>query len=71
MKALKADDLRKLTTRELQQKLDELRTELYRLRVQHTIAQLKDTNSIKRTQRNIARVLTVLNEKRQAEQQPK
>ncbi len=71
MKALKADDLRKLTTRELQQKLDELRTELYRLRVQHTIAQLKDTNSIKMTKRNIARVLTVLNEKRQAEQQPK
>ncbi len=70
MKALKAEQLRKMTTRELQQKLEELKTELYRLRVQHTVAQLKDTNSLKMTKRNIARVLTVLNERRR-EEQPK
>lgn len=68
MKALKPDQLRKMTTRELQQKLDELKTELYRLRVQHAVAQLRDTNSLKMTKRNIARVLTILNERRRAEQ---
>ncbi|MER3402872.1 MAG: 50S ribosomal protein L29 [Armatimonadota bacterium] len=64
MKALKANQLRQMSIGELQQKLDELRTELYRLRAQQSVAQLKDTSSLKMIRRNIARVQTVLNEKR-------
>lgn len=64
MKALKPDQLRQMSIGELQQKLDELRTELYRLRVQQSVAQLKDTSSLKMIRRNIARIQTVLNEKR-------
>ncbi len=65
MKPLKPDQLRQMTTKELEQKLDELRTELYRLRVQKAIAQLKDTSSLTMTRRNIARIQTILREKRQ------
>lgn len=64
MKPLKAEQLRQMTIRELEQKLDELRTDLYRLRVQHSLAQLKDNSSLQMMKRNIARVQTVLNEKR-------
>lgn len=64
MKPLKAEQLRQMTLRELEQKLDELRTDLYRLRVQHSLSQLKDNSSLQMTKRNIARVQTVLNEKR-------
>jgi len=44
--------------------LDNLRNEQYRLRVQKTIGQLKDTDSMRQIRRNIARILTIINEKR-------
>jgi large subunit ribosomal protein L29 len=49
---------------ELQKELDNLRNEQYRLRVQQTIGQLKDTDSMRQLKRNIARILTIINEKR-------
>ncbi|MCS7272677.1 MAG: 50S ribosomal protein L29 [Fimbriimonadales bacterium] len=64
MKPLKPDQLRRMTMAELQKELDNMRMELYRLRVQKTIGQLKDTDSIRQLKRNIARVLTIINEKR-------
>jgi large subunit ribosomal protein L29 len=71
MKPLKPEQLRKMTTRELEEELDKLRTELYRLRVQQAVRQIKDTAAVRITRRNIARIQTVLNEKRhQAENRP-
>jgi len=71
MKPLKPEQLRKMTTRELEEELDKLRTELYRLRVQQAVRQIKDTVAVRITRRNIARIQTVLNEKRhQAENRP-
>ena len=64
MKPLKPEQLRRMTVAELQKELDTLRTELYRTRVRKTIEQLKDTDSMRQLRRNIARILTVLNEKR-------
>jgi large subunit ribosomal protein L29 len=49
---------------ELQKELDNLRNEQYRLRVQQTIGQLKDTDSMRQLKRNIARITTIINEKR-------
>jgi len=49
---------------ELQKELDNLRNEQYRLRVQQTIGQLKDTDTMRQLKRNIARILTIINEKR-------
>lgn len=64
MKPLKPDQLRRMTLPELQKELDNLRIELYRTRVRKTVGQLKDTDSMKQIRRNIARILTIINEKR-------
>jgi large subunit ribosomal protein L29 len=64
MKPLKTDQLRRMSLAELQKELDNLRTEQYRARVQQTIGQLKDTDSMRQLKRNIARITTIINEKR-------
>ena len=60
---MKAEELRKLSVEDLNKKLNELKEELFRLRFQLQINQLDNPNKIPETKRNIARVLTVLNEK--------
>jgi large subunit ribosomal protein L29 len=60
---MKAEELRKLSPEELNKKLNELKEELFRLRFQLQINQLDNPNKIPETKRNIARVLTVMNEK--------
>ena len=64
MRPLKPDQLRRMSITELQKELDNLRTEQYRARVQKTIGQLKDTDSMRQLKRNIARITTIINEKR-------
>jgi large subunit ribosomal protein L29 len=64
MRPLKPDQLRRMSIAELQKELDNLRNEQYRLRVQQTIGQLRDTDSMRQLKRNIARILTIINEKR-------
>lgn len=64
MKPLKPEQLRRMTIAELQKELDNLRNEQYRLRVQKTIGEFKNTDSIRQLRRNIARLQTILNEKR-------
>lgn len=61
---MKAKELNKLTVDELNAKLLELKDELFRLRFQHQINQLDNPNKIPETKRDIARVLTVLNQKK-------
>lgn len=60
---MKAEELRKMSVEDLKKQLMELKEELFRLRFQHQINQLDNPNKIPETKRNIARVLTVLNEK--------
>ena len=60
---MKAEELRKLSSEDLNKKLNELKEELFRLRFQLQINQLDNPNKIPETMRNIARVLTVMNEK--------
>jgi large subunit ribosomal protein L29 len=59
-------EIRGLSDEELQQKLNELRSELIRLRTQVVTGTIKDTMAIRNIKKNIARILTVLNEKRRA-----
>ncbi len=68
MKPLKPDQLRRMTISELEQELDKLRHEQYRLRVQRSVRQLKDTAALRTVRRNIARIQTILNEKRRQTQ---
>jgi large subunit ribosomal protein L29 len=59
-------EIRGLSDEELQQKLNELRSELVRLRTQVVTGTIKDTMAIRNIKKNIARIQTVLKEKRGA-----
>lgn len=61
---MKANELRSLSTTELQEKEVQYKEELFNLRFQLAIGQLENTARIKEVRKNIARVKTVL---RQAE----
>ncbi len=60
---MKAAELKKLTPAELETKLQELKKELFNLRFQHAINQLENPHQITEVKHDIARVMTVLNEK--------
>ena len=60
---MKAADLKKMSAEELNAKLKELKGELFNLRFQHAINQLENPHKIVDVKRDIARVMTVLNQK--------
>ena len=60
---MQAKDLRKMTAAELETKLQELKKELLNLRFQHAVNQLENPHQIAEVKHDIARVMTVLNEK--------
>ncbi len=60
---MKAYDLRTMSSEELEKKLKELKNELFNLRFQNAINQLENPHRIGEVKKDIARVMTVLNEK--------
>ena len=60
---MKAVELAKLSVEELNAKLKELKGELFNLRFQHAINQLENPHKIADVKKDIARVMTVLNQK--------
>ena len=60
---MKAKELRDMTGDELNAKLKELKNELFNLRFQHAINQLGNPHKIVVVKRDIARVMTILQEK--------
>lgn len=60
-----AAKLRELSSEELQEKYLQYKEELFNLRFQNAVGQLKNTSRIRDVRKNIARVLTVVSEKRQ------
>lgn len=58
-------ELRAMNVDELQKKLAESREQLMRDRFSHAAASLENTAQLKKTRRQIARIETVLNEKKQ------
>jgi large subunit ribosomal protein L29 len=59
---MKATELRKLSVSELNDKLKELKDELFKLRFQQAINQLDNPMRISAVKKDIARVLTILKE---------
>ena len=59
---MKAVELRNLSVTELNEKLAELKAELFNLRFQHTINQLDNPMRIKVVKKEIARIQTVITE---------
>ena len=60
---MKAAELRNMSAADLNKKLGELKEELFNLRFQHAINQLENPGRIDIVKKDIARVLTVLEEK--------
>ena len=60
---MKAQELRALSSEQLDSKLKELKHELFNLRFQHAINQLDNPHKISEVKHDIARVMTVLREK--------
>ncbi|MDI6851525.1 MAG: 50S ribosomal protein L29 [bacterium] len=61
---MKAKELRELSLDELNKKLKELKEELFTLRMDKALHRLNQPHRFKQLKREIARVLTVMNEKR-------
>jgi large subunit ribosomal protein L29 len=59
---MKASQFRDLTEEELQQKLADLKDDLFRLRIRHSVAKLENPMRLKEVKRDIARVQTVVRE---------
>ena len=60
---MKAAEVRELDVEELRQRIAARRRELFNLRFQHAMGQLENTGQLKEVRKNIARLLTVLNQK--------
>ena len=63
---MKMADIRKLTTEDLNKKLEENKKELFNLRLQKSTNKLENPASIASTKRTIARIKTVIKEKEAA-----
>ena len=64
---MKAAEVRDMTVQELENKLVDLKKELFALRFQHTVNQLDNPARLKDVTKDIARVKTILTEKSKAE----
>ena len=60
---MKAAEVHELDVEELKRRVAQTRRELFNLRFQHATGQLENTGQLKEVRRNIARLLTVLNQK--------
>jgi large subunit ribosomal protein L29 len=60
---MKAKELRELEITELESKLAESRQELFNMRFQRVVGQLENKAKMRLTKRNIARILTIINQK--------
>ncbi len=65
---MKASELRDKTDEELGKELLDLNREAFNLRMQKGTGQLSRPSQVKAVRRDIARVKTILNQRRQAEQ---
>ncbi len=63
---MKAKQLRELSDEDLAVKLRDTRRELFNLRFQHATGQLDDPHRLGVTRREIARLLTLINEREAA-----
>ena len=63
---MKISEVREMSVEALEKKLQELKEELFNLRFQHAVNQLENTSRMAAVKHDIARIMTVLNEKKNA-----
>ena len=64
---MKINELRDLSTPELEEKLAQCKQELFNLRFQNAINQLENPMRIGEVKKTIARILTIINEREASE----
>lgn len=64
MKSLQVYEIRSWSDEEIRKQLDDAYQELFNLRFQAAVGQVKDTSLPKKVRKNIARMKTVLNERK-------
>jgi large subunit ribosomal protein L29 len=67
MKRKKIEEIRGLTTDEIARRLDDSREAYFKLRMQFTTGQLKNTAQLRESRQDIARLETLLREQQRAE----
>ena len=60
---MKANDIRKMTTEEINKKIEELKDELFDLRMKQATATVEKPHRINAARKDIARLKTVLSER--------
>lgn len=65
---MKPDEIRDFSIEKLEEQIDEAREKLMRMRFQIATGELTDQNAPRRTRKDLARMLTILAEKKAAEQ---
>jgi large subunit ribosomal protein L29 len=65
---MEAQEIRKLSTTDIQKRLEDAREEHFNLRFQRASGQLEDYSQLRRVRRTIARLETILREREIAEQ---
>ena len=66
---MKANEIRKMSVEQLNEKLTGLKKDLFYLRMQHATNQLDNPLKIQETKRDIARIMTVLRELQASDKQ--
>ena len=65
MKAKEIKDIRELSVEKLEEKLQDLKKDLFMLRMQHATNQLENPLQIAAVKKDIARIKTIIREKEQ------
>jgi len=60
---MKIKEIRELTTKEIEERIDTEKNNLQSLKIQHTISPLDNTTQLRVMRRNIARMKTILRER--------
>ena len=66
---MKMKELRELTSEEVQQKLNDLKEEMFNLRFQKSLNRLENQMRIKVVKKDIAKLLTLMTERQKSENQ--
>jgi len=64
---MKATELRELSVKEIEERIDNEKNILVKQKLNHTISPLDNPQKIKEARRNIARLMTVLQQKQNTE----
>ncbi|MBQ0053545.1 MAG: 50S ribosomal protein L29 [Bacteroidales bacterium] len=59
---MKASEIRELSAQDIRERLEGLRMSLNQMKLNHAISPIEDSSKIKKTKKDIARMLTILSQ---------